>query len=228
MKVRGRSGHARDAFADERHHGQRARQRCRADHRRPFLRRQPRLRGRPRHARSRVGGPLAVVRNGDPITIDAERRVHRRWGSGAELAKRNAGVETVVRAPTPAACSPNTRGLRGRVGERRSGHRRAADGGAGARRALTVSTRGDPADPCDWMISRACIGSSHGRDAPPSGIACVTKNTPYDSAVFVRLAPTIPPPVGATGGYRCWATRAMRAHAKGSGWRECLGTINER
>ena len=48
----GRPGHARDAFAHQRHHGPGSRQGRRAHHRRTLQRRQPRLRGRPRHAGS--------------------------------------------------------------------------------------------------------------------------------------------------------------------------------
>jgi hypothetical protein len=44
---KGRTRHARDAESDRRHHGQGPRQGRRADHRRPLLRRQPRLRRRP-------------------------------------------------------------------------------------------------------------------------------------------------------------------------------------
>ena len=46
----GRAGHARNAGADQRHHGQGPGQGRRADHRRPLLRRHARLRGRPHHA----------------------------------------------------------------------------------------------------------------------------------------------------------------------------------
>ncbi len=49
-RTQGRPWHARDALTHERHHGQRPRQRRRLHHRRSLQRRQPRLRGRARHA----------------------------------------------------------------------------------------------------------------------------------------------------------------------------------
>ena len=48
---KGGPGHARNARAHHRHHGQGPRQGRRAHHRRPLLRRQPRFRRRPHHAR---------------------------------------------------------------------------------------------------------------------------------------------------------------------------------
>jgi hypothetical protein len=65
---------ARCFHPTSRHHGQRPRQRRRLHHRRSLQRRQPRLRGRHVTPEAFVGGPIAVIKNGDPITIDAEKR----------------------------------------------------------------------------------------------------------------------------------------------------------
>ena len=72
-RPQGRPRHAGDAHADLRHHGRRPRQRRRPDHRRPLLRRLARLHRRPRHARSAGRRPDRAGRNGDIITIDAEK-----------------------------------------------------------------------------------------------------------------------------------------------------------
>jgi dihydroxy-acid dehydratase len=93
-----RAGHARNAFAHLRHHGQGTRQGRGAHHRRTVFRRQPRLRGRATSRRRLTGGPLALVKNGDPITIDAEKRELTLEITGKELNRPPQGVEE-TRAP---------------------------------------------------------------------------------------------------------------------------------
>ena len=56
-RAEGRAGHARDAEPDGRDHGPGPRRQGGADHGRPFLRRQPRFRRRPRHAGGRCRRP---------------------------------------------------------------------------------------------------------------------------------------------------------------------------
>ena len=56
-----------------------------------------------------AGGPMALVKNGDTITIDAENRQHQPGRSRQGIEGAPQGVETGSRA-TPAACSPNTPG----------------------------------------------------------------------------------------------------------------------
>ena len=68
-----------------------------------------------------VGGPIALLRNGDPITIDASRRTIAVAASAAELARRR----KAWRAPKPYAHG-------GRAGQVRA-HRQQRLGGCGDR-----------------------------------------------------------------------------------------------
>ena len=83
-----RPGHARDAVADLGHHGQGAGQGRGPDHGWSLLGRQPRLRGRPHHPGSRCRRALALLKNGDVITIDAEKREINVKLSKKELGQR--------------------------------------------------------------------------------------------------------------------------------------------
>ena len=56
-----------------------------------------------------VGGPIALVRNGDRITIDATQRAHRVQLSAAELKRRARGLEAAASPTRPRACWPSTR-----------------------------------------------------------------------------------------------------------------------
>ncbi len=104
-----RPGHARDAVADQRDHGARPGQRRRADHRRPLL-------AAARHGfvvghitpEAAVGGPLALVKNGDPITIDAVGPGHRRGRRRSVNWRRAGGPGSHANRATPAACWPST------------------------------------------------------------------------------------------------------------------------
>ena len=73
----GRSGHARDARHHRRDQGRRARQGRAADHRRPVLRRHDRPVRGPHRPEAADGGPIAFVRDGDPITLDVANRRSR-------------------------------------------------------------------------------------------------------------------------------------------------------
>ena len=55
-----------------------------------------------------VGGPIALVKNGDPITIDAEKRRNRRWTFPPRNWPPAARRGKSPRPATPAACWRNT------------------------------------------------------------------------------------------------------------------------
>ena len=62
-----------NAFSHFRHYGKRLRQGSRLDHGWSILRWQSWLRRRTRTPEAAIGGPLGLLQNGDPITIDAEK-----------------------------------------------------------------------------------------------------------------------------------------------------------
>ena len=83
-----RPRHARNAVPDFRGHGQRPGQGRGLDHRRPFLRRHPWLRGRPHHPGSSRRRRLGIVQDGDDITIDAETKQLTLHVNEHEIARR--------------------------------------------------------------------------------------------------------------------------------------------
>ena len=82
----GRPRHARDAVDHRGALRPGPRRQGRADHRRPLLRRHARLLHRPRRAGGGGGGPIALVKDGDIISIDAENGTLDLEVSEAELA----------------------------------------------------------------------------------------------------------------------------------------------
>ena len=102
-----RPGHARDAGADVRDHRRRTRRFSRPDHGWTFLRRNLWNGCRPRRTRGGIGSNLALVNEGDSITIDAERGLLQLNVPDDELARRRENW----RPPTPrytSASSQNT------------------------------------------------------------------------------------------------------------------------
>ena len=90
---KGRPRHAGDALPHVVPQIQAPRQSLRADYRRPLFGRHVGAVDRPRLARSRVRGEIAVVRTGDEIEIDIPRRSIRLLTDDAEIAARMAAQE---------------------------------------------------------------------------------------------------------------------------------------
>ena len=61
-----------------------------------------------------LGGPIALVRDGDRIRIDGEARTLELRVDDAELARRRAGAAAGARASGSPACSRSTRRWSGR------------------------------------------------------------------------------------------------------------------
>ena len=97
---------ARDAVPDFSHHGQRIGQGCGAHHRRTVLRRQPRLSWWAISRRKLTWAERwrSAGKNGDSITIDAEKRQINLDIPGRRIEEAQAGVEKMPRPATPAAC----------------------------------------------------------------------------------------------------------------------------
>ena len=83
----------------------------RARHRRPLLRRDPRVHGRPRHPEAFHGGPLAAVEDGDVVVLDVAgpRAARRAVGRRARAPAWTRGCRR--RRATRPACSRSTRRL---------------------------------------------------------------------------------------------------------------------
>ena len=111
--LRGPEGRAGDAGDDPSHVGhrrRRARRRGRAPHRRPLRRRHAGDLRRSHLPEAAAGGPLAILRDGDVVEIDAEAsRLHVDLPD-EEIAARLAARSSTRRRATRRACSRSTRG----------------------------------------------------------------------------------------------------------------------
>jgi len=76
-----------------------------ADHRRPLQRRHARLHGRARRPEAASGGPIALVREGDPITIDVKAR-RLDVDAPSKRAGRRSGRKPRAPPPEPSRSTP--------------------------------------------------------------------------------------------------------------------------